>query len=140
MLPGWASRRRGQRRLNRRRLFSITTRWGATRSQSRLAGPRARALRARNERRSRHSPDFILTVHLKGHPAHFWRALGHDGACAGAFEPASGGDAKVSARTIGLSARAVQFLYQAMRVRIVIPRTLSRTCIQMALVISYMTK
>jgi hypothetical protein len=86
------------------------------------------------ERRSGHSPDHPR-LPPKRSCEHFWLAFGHDGAGTLVFE-LPGGGANVSGRGIGLSTRADQVLYQARRVKIVIPTTLTRICTQIALLVS----
>jgi hypothetical protein len=94
----------------------------------------AAALRVHAERRSGHSPDHPRLPPKRG-CEHFWLAFGHDGAGTLVFE-LPGGGANVSGRGIGLSTRADQVLYQARRVKIVIPTTLTRICTQIALLVS----
>lgn len=65
--------------------------------------------------------------------------LGHVGARTVAFE-LPGGGANVSGRGSGLSIRADQVLYHASKVKIAIPTTLTRICIQIASVVSYIMK
>lgn len=69
----------------------------------------------------------------------FRLVLGHDGTRTVAFE-LPGGGATVSGRGSGLSIRVDQVLYQARKVKIAIPTTLTRICIQIASVVSYITK
>jgi hypothetical protein len=51
-----------------------------------------------------------------------------------------GDDANVGGRDIGLSRLVIQTLYQASSVKIVMPATLTKICIQIALLISIKMK
>jgi hypothetical protein len=83
-------------------------------------------------------PDPQVAFHFSTASA-FWPGRCQDGS-AFAVELPGGGDANVSGRFVGLSKLVVQFLYQARRVKIVSPNTLTRICIQIASVVSIRMK
>ena len=79
----------------------------------------------------------LLFISVQSRPSGL--GLCHDGS-AFAVELPVCGDSNVSGRFAGLSKLAVQFLYQARRLKIVSPNTLTRICIQIASVVSIRTK
>ena len=71
----------------------------------------------------------------------FWVAPDHDGAPPPlALELLGSGDANVSGHDMGLSMRFDQDLYQARLLKSAIPNTLTKICIQIALVTWTRTK